>query len=74
MNLAIQFNKFMKTYTVYINGIPRGLIKAGSRKAAEKKAAKICETSPFFATPSAISVAVKNWWELGEVGVNLINL
>ena len=58
----------MKSYTVYINGIPRGLIKAGSHKAAEKKAAKLCSTSPFLATPSAISVVQEEVDEVDEEG------
>lgn len=47
----------MKTYIVYVNGLERGYIKAGSHNAAEKKAQKKYCTSPYLATPSAVSVA-----------------
>jgi hypothetical protein len=47
----------MKIYIVYVNGIERGYIKAGSHNSAEKKALKKYCSSPYLATPSAVSVA-----------------
>lgn len=46
----------MKTYIVYINGMERGYVKAGSHNSAEKKALKKYCSSPYLASPSAVSV------------------
>jgi len=46
----------MKDYIVYVNGLEVGYIKAGSHNSAEKKARKKYCTSPYLATPSAVSV------------------
>ena len=48
----------MKTYIVYVNGLEqKGYIKAKNHNKAEEKAqAKYC-SSPYLATPSAVSVA-----------------
>lgn len=47
----------MKNYIVYVNGIEVEIIKAASHNAAEKKAQKKYCSSPWLATPSAVSVA-----------------
>lgn len=47
----------MKTYIVYINGLERGYIKAKNHNTAEDKARKKYCSSPYLATPSAVSVA-----------------
>ena len=54
MTAAIKNN--MKTFIVYVNGLERGYIKAGSHNAAEKKAKKKYCASPYLATPSSVSV------------------
>jgi len=47
----------MKTYIVYVHGIEqKGYIKAANHNAAEKKAQKKYCSSPYLATPSAVTV------------------